>query len=527
MTDQATNVFHFDLWRQPWIGVEKPTGEIERLGIEETLKKAQQYRGIFDPSPLVTIGIHRLLTAILQDIFSPPDGKTLKKLWELHEIPKELIDEFGSKYGDRFDLFSKDNPFFQSADVSPIAVKGENIKSVAYLTPDVPSGTENTHYRHGAQSDQIFCPACCAAGLVCIPAFASSGGAGIKPSINGVPPTYVLPVGHNLLNSLMLSLVLPVYQPRNRSLEQDLVWWRRSPVIPRSFVVNSVGYLHSLTFQARRVRLYPEHVTGLCTHCGSQITIGVREMIFDMGESRPKDATAWFDPFAAYKIRDTKPPIPIRPVEGKAAWREYGSLFLKSKETQPVQSKHRPEDKTIRPSFLDQIADLTEGEMNSINLRCVGLRTDMKAKIFEWVDTGFEVPEELLRNEVAGYWVNKGLEFSRDCAGTISSVFRTSFSGASRSSDRYAQLRTEMMNDYWRSLAIPFRELVVEISGSDQYGRLHAEWVDQVILQASSAFNSAAEAIGNEGEQLKKRFQGERLCRNYLFAAKKKEVANE
>lgn len=527
MSDQTINEFHFDLWKQPWIGVEKPSGEIEKLGIEDTLLNAQKFSGIFDPSPLVVVGIHRLLTAIMQDIFSPTQERDLRKLWDLHEIPKELIAEFSSKYSDRFDLFSSDKPFYQSADVSPVPIKGENIKSVANLVPDIPSGTENTHYRHGGQSDQIFCPSCLAAAMVCIPAFSSSGGAGIKPSINGVPPIYVIPLGRNLLNSLMLSLTIPAYQPQVRSVSQDLVWWKRNPVIPRSLVVTSVGYLHSLTFQARRVRLYPEKREGFCTRCGSQISWGVRKMIFDMGESRPKDAPAWFDPFAAYKIRETKSPIPIRPVDGKAAWREYSSLFLRKKEDLPPQGKMRPKDKTIRPSFLDQIADLTEGELGSIPLRCVGLRTDMKAKIFEWVDTGFEIPTELLGDEVAGYWIDKGLDFSKSCASTISGVFRMSFSGASRSSDRYAQLKNEMMEDYWRGLAIPFREWVLNVSNGKEYDQLYGGWMDQVIRQANRAFAAAAASIGDEGSQLKKRFQGERLCRIYLSTAKKKELSNE
>jgi CRISPR system Cascade subunit CasA len=527
MSDQDVKDFHFDLWKQPWIGLEKSTGEIEKLSIEDTLLNAHRYSGIFDPSPLVLVGIHRFLMAILQDIFSPTAEEELRKLWNLQEIPKDLVVEFGKKYGDRFDLFSREKPFFQSGDVSSVPIKGENIKSIAYLAPDIPSGTENTHYRHGGQATQIFCPSCCAAGLICIPAFSTSGGAGIKPSINGVPPIYVLPVGQTLLNSLMLSLTIPTYQPQVKSIDHDLAWWKRAPIIPRSSEVVNVGYLHSLTFQARRVRLYPEKMDGFCTRCGTQITWGVKKMIFDMGESRPKNSPSWFDPFAAYKIPDTKPPIPIRPVEGKAAWREYSSLFLRKKDDQQTKSKGRSKDKTIRPSFLDQIADLTEGEMNSIPLRCIGLRTDMKAKIFEWVDTGFEIPTDLLQNEIAGYWIDKGLDFSRACASTISSVFRKSFSGSSLSSDRYGQLKNEMMDEYWRGLAIPFREWVLNVSSDKEYDQLYANWIDQVIREANHAFASAAASIGDEGNQLKKRFQGEKLCRIYLSSSKKKELTND
>jgi len=42
-------------------------------------------------------------------------------------------------------------------------------------------------------------------------------------------------------------------------------------------------------------------------------------------------------------------------------------------------------------------------------LRCIGLRTDMKAKVFEWIDTGFEVPGSILGSEEAAYLIDRGL----------------------------------------------------------------------------------------------------------------------
>ncbi len=528
MAESQKVLFSFDLWTMPWIGLEKEGGGVERLGIEQTLLRAHEFRGIFEVSPLVVVGIHRLLTVILQQIFSPGSEDELSKLWSTPRIPKEKVMEFREKYRERFDIFSPDKPFYQSADVSPVPEKGANIKSVAYLAPDIPSGTESTHYRHGAQTDHVFCPICTACGLVYQPAFATSGGAGIKPSINGVPPFYVVPCGRNLLESLLLSLVVPAYQPTARSLDHDLVWWERKPVVPRSTEVHSVGYLHSLTFQPRRIRLYPERVDdGVCSRCGEPMSVGVRQMIFDMGESRPREAPPWFDPFAAYKINDTKPPIPIRPVEGKATWREYASLFLKKGAPETQDGKRRREEKTLRPAFLDQVANFQGGEPSSLSLRCIGLRTDMKAKVFEWVDTGFEVPGSILSDEYAAYWIDRGLNFARDCAGTIAQVFRRSFGGSSRDANRHTQLKSAMMDDYWRGLAIPFRKLVTTISATHTYDEPHAEWVEQVTSVAEKSFTNAAAAIGDDGKQLRKRFSGERLCRIYLLSAKKKELKNE
>jgi len=266
---------------------------------------------------------------------------------------------------------------------------------------------------------------------------------------------------------------------------------------------------------------------GACSRCGETISWGVKEMIFDMGESRPKEAPPWFDPFAAYKVSEKKPPIPIRPVEGKAAWREYSNLFLKKPQEATPGKKGRKEDKVLRPSFLDQIADICEGDTGSLSLRCVGMRTDMKAKVFEWVDTGFEVPGSLLGDEDAGYLIDKGIRYASYCASTIASVFRKTFGGPGKDAARYAQLKTAMMDDYWRQLAIPFRKFVTEIAVAEGLEEPRAEWVDYVTRIGERCFSEAAAAIGEEGEQLRKRFSGERLCRIYLLSARKKELNNE
>jgi CRISPR system Cascade subunit CasA len=515
----------YNLWTEPWIGLEHTDGEIKSLGLKQTLLHAHEFRGLYEASPLVIVGIHRLLTAILQYSLHPTRESQLKKLWNLERVPEELILEFEEKYADRFNLFSHDRPFYQSADIPIEPHKGDNIKSVAYLTPDIPSGSESTHYHHGAQSEQIFCPRCVADGLVCLPAFSTSGGAGIKPSINGVPPLYVIPGGKTLYESLVRSLTLPGYQPEVRSESTDLVWWERQPVIPRSSELNEVGYLHSLTFAPRRVRVYPEAVECICTCCGKSSRWGVKQMIFDMGESRAKDAPFWFDPFAAYKIRETKSPVPIRPQEGKATWREFGSLFLKSVDHDtPSTEKENKKDKTLRPKILDQIAVLSEGELTYIQVRCIGLRTDMKAKVFEWVDTGFEVPAALLRDEDAADWIEKSLSFAKECEKTISNVFRQCFGGTSKKQERYAQLKSEMMEDYWKELAEPFREMVLQYSTRQDRADLYSQWMELVIRTGKRGFSRAASFTGDDAERLRQRYQGEKLCNIYLSALKKKEM---
>jgi CRISPR system Cascade subunit CasA len=315
----------FNLWTAPWITLEQPSGGAETVGIAAALLRAHEFTAIYDPSPLVIAGTHRLLIAIAQAIFDPQRPPDLKALWRAGQFPAERIEAFGVRYAGRFDLFSESAPFFQSADLPLRPGKGEKIKSVSVLTAETSRITALQHYRHGRELEEQFCPACATKGLLTIPQFISIGGRGFRPSINGIPPLYVLPGGDTLFHSLVASVLLPDFQPGARD-DEDVPWWIHAPVV-RTGEVEAVGYLHSLTFPARRVRLHPQSLSGVCTRCGMPLIWGVRTIIFEMGESRSKSASPWLDPFVAYRV-GTEHPVAIRLQPGKALWREFAALFL-------------------------------------------------------------------------------------------------------------------------------------------------------------------------------------------------------
>ena len=506
----------FNLWTEPWISLEQSDGQIVRLGIEQTLLRAQDFRTIYDTSPLAVAGIHRLLTAVLQAAVQPKAKADLKRIWKAGCFSEDCIRAFGSQYAHRLDLFSEAEPFLQSADIPLQPEKKSAGKTVGYLTPDTPSGTAVTHYRHGGEDSHLYCPACLAGGLVAVPAFATSGGAGIKPSINGVPPIYILPGGESLFESLLSSILLPDYLPKIADRGQDMAWWAREPEIFRGSEVLRVGYLHSLTFPARRVRLHPVPMQVPCTRCGRQDQWGARDMVFEMGESRPKDAETWFDPFAAYKMNKDKKYIPIRPTEGKATWREFSSLFL----------QHKGSD-VIRPGVLEQMAELAEDEIGPENgrrfFRCIGMRTDMKAKVFEWIDAGFDVPAEMLRDENAGLVVDDALAFANECERKVKFVYRLVFGGKSKKSERNLRIKNAMVEAFWSGLANPFRIFVSELGDPDQEAAVYDAWLKTVVDQALVVFRSAVEQTGDDAEAMRLRIEGERRCRIQLYGLLKQE----
>jgi CRISPR system Cascade subunit CasA len=506
----------FNLWSEAWLSLERSGGPLIKTGIEQALLDAHHYNAIYELSPLAVAGIFRMMVAILQAALNP-QKRDLRNLWQAGEFPIERIKVFGQRYAARFDLFSQSNPFLQSADLPAAPVKGDNSKTVAYLAAETSPASAIDHYRHEHPEDEYFCPACAASALLTIPPFMSIGGRGYRPSINGIPPLYMLPVGSNLFESLMLSLILPTenYWPSAASRRQDLPWWEHPPIVEHSIEVNEIGYLHSLTFPARRIRLHPIRLDSICTRCGLRSAWGIRTMLFEMGECRPKDSALWLDPFIAYRVPDEgKPGYPwaIRPDKGKALWREYAGLFLST----PEKGKKR----IRRPAILDRIAEEYIDDLPLLNFRCIGVRMD-QAKVLEWVDASFGVPARLMNDNDIGYLVRDATLFADSCADVIARVFRSSVN-TSRLGDRHKVLKEQMLRQYWAGLANSFRGFILSLVDKENQLEATKQWATHAILQAQAAFEETVSRIGDDAVSLRQQEQGKQNCQIRLALKRKK-----
>lgn len=515
----------FNLWSESWISVEQPSGDIHTVSITEILTDAHLIRAIYDPSPLVVVGIHRLLVAILQTIYSPKNPLHLLEIWRDEKFIPEKINDFGAQYVDRFDLFSEDAPFYQTSDISLELDKENKSKPVGYLFQEQPAGTAVTHYNHNY--DVNLCSHCVAKGLLVMPAFASSGGAGIKPSINGVPPIYVLPGGETLFQSLVASLTTPAYHPpkfeSNMNVDKGAWWQRSSPiVVEKSKEVRGVSYLYSLTFPARRIRLHPTTLDEPCSRCGEQPKWGVQKMVYQMGESRSKTASFWRDPFAAYQIPKSEgvDPLPIRPVAGRASWLEFRGLFL----------PHKEDDnglKARRPSVISQIEEVWQNDKKilpykKIPLRVIALRTDMKAKIFEWEEAGYQIPPHLLNNLAIADDIQKGIDFAKHTDNDMKRTFHHYFGGGGKKSSRYKTLKNQMSKNYWQRLGHKFSTHLLDYTPNADEKSLFHDWLDMTIQETLSIFEETVNSLPNDGITLHKRQEAINDCRKKLFTYRKK-----
>ena len=499
----------FNLWSEPWITLERTGAPPERAGIEKTLMDAHKYHTIYDSSPLVIAGIFRLLVAILQESLCPQRKQDLNTLWKEGRFPVKRVNEFGEKYFARFDLFSQDTPFLQSSSLPLVPSKGDKIETVSRLSSETSPLTALDHYRHNNEMDEYFCPSCLAAGLVTIPPFTGIGGRGYKTSINGTPPLYILPMGRNLFEALTLSLLLPDenYWPPAASREQDLPWWKHSPIVEQNKEVIQVGYLQSLTFPARQVRLHPVELGMPCTRCGKLARWGAKTMVFEMGECRARGTDNWLDPFVAYHLPNegkSGSPWPVLPNGNKALWREFAGLFLYP----PREGKNRVQ----RPSILERIAneaDFAE-EIPTLHFRCIGIE-GKQAKALEWMDASYGMSISLMNDEDASYKVKYAIQFAEEVEKIISYVF-TSKINPSQRRERHKDLKEQMISQYWQSLAEPFRFFFLSLIDKENRMNSVERWSMDVVKNAQSAFDDNIGKVGEDAISMRGEEEGKKDC---------------
>lgn len=508
----------FDLQVERWIPATTRSGAVARLGMLECLEKAHELGEITEPSPLVTVGIYRFLAAVLQRYLVLADEDEWAEVWDIGKFTPELIDAVHRSTEGRMDLFHPTQPFYQSGDIPLKGKPAEGSKSVGYLFPEQPTGTNVAHFSHAGDRSHVYCPACCALGLVTIPAFASSGGAGIKPSINGVPPIYVMPSGGSLFETLMLNYILPAFQPKMAIHPDPGPIWEQGPV-KAGEEQSTAGFCESLTWPARRVRLFPSGY-GRCSRCADDSPSLVRQMVYVQGRSRPKDLPAWDDPWVAR--RESKGGmVPIRPRADRDVWRDFSLLFL------------HDDQAASRPPVLRQLDTLLTQRLipsdYGIRFEATILRTDGKAKVFEWHQDQFDFPAALLHGGIAAAPVEAALDRAEKVDFALKAALRklhpTSDQGRASGPKppgpvSLETLATRSSRSYWRALEPVFRRSLSSPSligsMSEQQGWVE-EWVKVVIVTARRIFETTVDGFDSDSDALRRR----ELARGFFYARMK------
>ena len=324
----------FDLLDEPWIPYTETRGAATVGGIRQVLACAHEIREIADPSPVVTVALHRLLIAVIHAAYrGPGDADAWAGLRNAGRFSEGVLDTYLLPLRDRFDLFQPERPFYQDASL------GEEYAAViSRLALELASGNNATLFDHTTDVDAPAIPPADAARLlVAQHAFGLGGritfekGQGQHGSAKAgllVKAAVVLVTGRSLFETLLLNLHqyapgegIPCPTP---VASEDCPAWERDDR-PRPVDRPPRGYLDFLTWQSRRVRLIPEQAAD-----GS---LRVRRAVLMKGEQLPdgwhrRDAETMVAFTKNERAKGTEDPWPaVTFREDRALWRDSLALL--------------------------------------------------------------------------------------------------------------------------------------------------------------------------------------------------------
>lgn len=300
----------YSLWTEPWIPVQTLEGTSTRVSMRDALIRAHSLRAIADPSPLITVAIHRLLIALVHLTHNLTSLNDWVLRWQTGQFDVTAIDTYGHTWADRFDLLHPTRPFYQVP-----YIPEEKVHPVAALAIEAASGNNPALFDHGKIEGSDVLPldrAACY--LLAYQAFAVGGGISKPFNRMDAPLTKGLVVeitGRTLFETLMLNAMAREYWDEITPVvaEDKPFWEDDSPPEPDRNGTPVHGPLHYLTWQSRQIHLVVDPDQRVVTGC----QIRQRYCL-------PKDGSR-IDPGKCYFHDEKKGWQPRRLQKDRAAWR--------------------------------------------------------------------------------------------------------------------------------------------------------------------------------------------------------------
>lgn len=393
----------FSLLDGPWILARFTDGATAEVSIRDAFTRAEEIREIVGELPTQSFAILRLLLAILYQAHEDVVSMETWATWHRRSLPQADIDDYLGDFEDRFDLFDRERPFFQVAELA--TAKGER-KDVTPLIADLPSNNRLFTNRSGKEAESLsFAEA--ARWLVHAQAYDVSG---IKSGARGDPRVRggkgypigtgfcgllggVYAQGRTLKETLLLNLV-----PQGSDADADLVadippWEELAPdnaaerpgLVPR-------GPVRLYTWQSRRIRLFPEgdRVVACLVANGDKVT--------------PQNMQTW-EPLSAWRFSEPQTRtakqttyMPREHLVGRSLWRGISSLLPG---IAPIVPK-RDVPSGLVPGVVTWLARLDDAGLIEasmrIRLRAVGMVYGSQSSVVaDVVDDQVLLPIALLR----------------------------------------------------------------------------------------------------------------------------------
>jgi len=215
-------------------------------------------------------------------------------------------------------------------------------------------------------------------------------------------------------------------------------------------------------------------------------------------------------------------------------WRDTGALYLSSAKASEAQ------DHTRRPAVVEQVDYLIhEGSQEGLDVHstyrflATGMRTDMKAKMFEWRSDRLELPGHILEPRV-GAPVGAALARAELVARALGDALLRLHAAAAREKPPWADIRSVMRDvigtaqaEFWRRIEPSFRAALFDprLGGEAELQvSWLSDWVRLARDNASRVLDSTLDAQGDSAADLRR---AEAARRAFFYALKKGEPRDE
>ena len=493
----------FNLCNEPWIPVLYVSGQTQEVSLKQLFDESNSIRKIHSGDATTDVAI--LGVAVV--IFFRAVLENKEEYGELYREPKKwiqnislggseqlyFVQDYLKKYQDRFNLFDAERPFMQVADLH--TSKGE-VKPVSRLVLD----SESEYFSMRAeQALTSLSYAEAARYLVTVQAYDYSG---IKSGAVGDPRVkggrgYPIGVGwygttgkiiihgENLIETLLYCIdyeqLLNVEKVKGKShriaLQDKPVWERELPdtAAPRAYKggdptkykdepAPAAGMCEILTWQSRRVRLFPENgrVTGVLVSNGDKWL----------------DRNTYTDPLTAYRFSKNQSTqthyvwMPQTHSAERTLWRGADALLTRLSSSQEKQNK---------PATV--IRQISSGKYFSpdtkTKIQLVGMVYGTQSSIVE------ETIDESVTLEL-GILTEQGAEISAMVRDNIqltmdASIALGQYAGnLLRAAGKEYEFRPSVTESILHRMEDEFRSWLADLSVSDDVSTQAAKWQSKV-----------------------------------------------
>lgn len=385
----------FNLLRKKWLRVRMQNGELRWITAHEI--NDPKVLGLSPPRPDFKAALMEWLIGLLQTTCAPSPRKWGK--WLINPPTEEELRQAFAPHEKYFELLGERPCFMQDLTMGD---QDKPIRSpIASLLIEQPG--DNTlknnadlfiHRGH----IQSLCPACAAAALYTLQAFAPSGGKGHRTSMRGGGPLSTLLVGRNLWESVWLNVVPTGPRPDEMVAappEEDLPgqvypWAAPTRTSEKGEVTHpeDLHPLHAFWSMPRRLLLEETPATRPCDLCGSRHELALTSFL-----SRPYGynyGPFWQHPLSPYKLAEGKEPLSIKGQDNSAAYSNWLGLVYGEPSALDKTGAVEPA-RCLRREAMKQASDWNCG------IGAAGFNMD-KMKAVSWCEHVFpivDVPEAL------------------------------------------------------------------------------------------------------------------------------------